>query len=115
MRADNWPKRELLGVRVCAREKCQGGDHNDAAWTEDKDIALAIPWNHVKPPSTEWRIHGYCSCECADMDEVEKEVERLRAVIEYAIDHLPHEHTGAVYEWTLRARAALGLEDDDAR
>ena len=60
-----WPVRMVDGERVCAREKCAAGERAD----------LLGP----SRPSTEYRIDGYCSCECEYFDELEQEVERLRA------------------------------------
>jgi len=50
-----WPIRMVNGVRLCAREGCE---------------------------DDEFRIDGYCSMECRDVDEVEIEFRAYRADVE---------------------------------
>lgn len=72
-----WPIRTHNGVRVCARKMCDRGslspqEVNAIIGERGRDLAWII-----YPPSSEFRINGYCSEECQDTAELEEEIARL--------------------------------------
>lgn len=79
-----WPVRMLGSVRVCARVLCTKGSLSEP-WVK-AHLAEVLDPGFVYPPSDEFRINGYCSCECEDMDELESELSLLRAVAELGED-----------------------------
>ena len=97
-----WPVRIYGGERCCARALCTKGRLSQEyikayrAQVERPDFRY--------PPSDEFRINGYCSCDCEDMDELERELALLRPLVE-AVEALPLEPDGR-HGWGLRYHPA---------
>ena len=75
-----WPIRMVLGTRVCSRPNCHKGDFwQDRDWVPGWPKPYPKQTDYVFPPSTEFRIDGYCSNECRDFHELEEEIATVAA------------------------------------